>query len=202
MIRVILVDDHLIVRSGFAQLLSLEEDIQVVGQFSSVKEVMQKIHTIVADVCIADISMPDENGLDLLTLLPKHIHCIMLSVNDSALIIKKALELGAKGYLSKRCSPEELCQAVRTAYSGGCYLPPSLAMTLVVPKDNYNVEQLTKREWQICQLLAQGYEVKEVAEQLQLSFKTVHTHRANAMSKLNVKNNVELANFLYQHFNQ
>lgn len=196
MINVVLIDDHMIVRAGFSQLLSLEEDIQVIGEFGSAKETRQNLPRLKPDICILDISMPDENGLSLLQDIPSGIRCIMLSVNDSELIVKKALELGAKGYLSKRCSAEELIQAVRTVYAGGVYLMPELTTKLVSSRKNSPIEQLTKREREICELLIQGFDAKEIADKLNLSFKTVHVHRANAMSKLNVKNNVELANLL------
>ncbi|MFC0323820.1 response regulator [Gallibacterium melopsittaci] len=198
MISVVLVDDHIIVRSGFAQLLSLESDIEVIGEFGSVKETRLGLPRLKPQVCIIDISMPDESGLELLKDIPSTIHCIMLSVNDSDVIVKKALELGAKGYLSKRCSPEELIQAVRTVYAGGVYLMPELTLKLVTPKKQNNVFELTKREREICELLVSGLDAKEIAEKLNLSFKTVHVHRANAMSKLNVKNNVELVNLFNQ----
>lgn len=191
MINVALIDDHTIVRSGFSQLLSLEEDICVVAEFSSVKEARLKMPAYKIDVCIMDISMPDESGLTLLQDIPSAIHCVMLSVNDSAVIVKKSLELGAKGYLTKRCSPTELVQAVRTVYAGGVYLMPELSSTLFSAKANLT-EKLTKREFQICELLSLGLEVKEIAEQLSLSSKTIYVHRDNAMQKLNVKNNVEL----------
>lgn len=196
MINVVLIDDHMIVRSGFAQLLALEEDIQVIGEFGSAKETRQNLPRLKPNVCIIDISMPDESGLELLKDIPSGIHCIMLSVNDSELTVKKALELGAKGYLSKRCSPDELIQAVRTVYAGGVYLMPELTVKLVSSRHSNPIEQLTKREREICELLILGLDAKEIGEKLNLSFKTVHVHRANAMSKLNVKNNVELANLL------
>ncbi|MDY2795811.1 response regulator [[Pasteurella] aerogenes] len=198
MINVVLIDDHMIVRSGFAQLLALEEDIQVIGEFGSAKETRQNLPRLKPNVCIIDISMPDESGLELLKDIPSGIHCIMLSVNDSELTVKKALELGAKGYLSKRCSPDELIQAVRTVYAGGVYLMPELTVKLVSSRYSNPIEQLTKREREICELLILGLDAKEIGEKLNLSFKTVHVHRANAMSKLNVKNNVELANLLNQ----
>ncbi|MCI7480438.1 response regulator [[Pasteurella] aerogenes] len=198
MINVVLIDDHMIVRSGFAQLLALEEDIQVIGEFGSAKETRQNLPRLKPNVCIIDISMPDESGLELLKDIPSGIHCIMLSVNDSELTVKKALELGAKGYLSKRCSPDELIQAVRTVYAGGVYLMPELTVKLVSSRHSNPIEQLTKREREICELLILGLDAKEIGEKLNLSFKTVHVHRANAMSKLNVKNNVELANLLNQ----
>lgn len=199
MIKVALIDDHIIVRSGFAQLLSLEEDMEVVGEFGSAKETRQNLPRTKADVCIIDISMPDESGLELLKSIPSGIHCIMLSVNDSEMVIKKALEQGAKGYLSKRCSPDELVQAVRTVYAGGVYLMPELTVKLVSSRNLNPLEQLTKREFQICELLSQGLEAKEVGEKLGLSFKTIHAHRANIMSKLDVKNNVELTNLYNQY---
>ncbi|MFC0308143.1 response regulator [Gallibacterium trehalosifermentans] len=198
MIDIVLVDDHVIVRSGFAQLLSLESDIRVVGEFGSVKETRLGLPRLKPHICIIDISMPDESGLALLKDIPSKIHCIMLSVNDSEVMVKKALELGAKGYLSKRCSPEALVQAVRTVYAGGVYLMPELTLKLIAPKRSHNILELTKREREICELLVSGLDAKEIAEKLKLSFKTVHVHRANAMSKLNVKNNVELVNLFNQ----
>ncbi|MGC6404988.1 response regulator [Bisgaard Taxon 45] len=196
MIKVALIDDHIIVRSGFAQLLALETDIQVVGEFGSAKEARQQLPCVRPDVCIIDISMPDETGLELLKAIPSGIHCIMLSVNDSDIMVRKALELGAKGYLSKRCHPDELIQAVHAVFAGGLYLMPELTSKLVNPVSPCT-QQLTKRELEVCELLTAGFNAKEIAEKLNLSFKTVHVHRANAMSKLNVKNNVELANFFH-----
>lgn len=194
MINVALVDDHVIVRSGFAQLLSLESDIQIVGEFGSVAEARRKLPGCHADVVILDISMPDESGLTLMEEIPSAISVVMLSVHDSPAMVEKALELGARGYLSKRCSPEELVQAVRTSANGGCYLTPDIAIRLATPqKTTLHADQLTKREKEVCRMLAAGLDVKTVAAQLGLSHKTVHVHRANAMDKLGVKNNVELA---------
>lgn len=194
MINIALVDDHVIVRSGFAQLLSLETDISVVGQFSSVSEARRGLPGCQADVVILDISMQDESGLSLLSEIPSGIACIMLSVHDSPAMVEKSLKLGAKGYLSKRCSPDELIQAVQTSAKGGCYLTPDIALKLATPtKTNALLSQLTKRENEVCQLLATGLDVKSIATQLGVSHKTIHVHRANAMDKLGVKNNVELA---------
>ncbi|VEH68045.1 transcriptional regulatory protein UhpA [Rodentibacter pneumotropicus] len=97
------------------------------------------------------------------------------------------MEQGAKGYLSKRCSPDELIQAVRTVYAGGVYLMPELTVKLVSNRNDNPFDRLTKRELQICELLSQGLEAKEMGEKLGLSFKTIHAHRANIMSKLDAK---------------
>ncbi len=113
----------------------------------------------------------------------------MLSVHDSPALIEQALQAGAKGFLSKRCSPDELIAAVRTAAHGGCYLTPDIAQKLACNSQ----DPLTNREREVAQLLARGLEVKAIAEQLGLSPKTVHVHRANLMDKLKVSNNVELA---------
>ena len=128
MIHVALVDDHVIVRSGFAQLLNLESDITVVGEFGSVAEARKGLPAVHPHVVILDISMPDESGLNFLSEIPTGIACVMLSVHDSPAMVEKSLKLGAKGYLSKRCSPDELIQAVRTSASGGCYLTSDIAL--------------------------------------------------------------------------
>ncbi|WP_045960547.1 transcriptional regulator UhpA [Xenorhabdus poinarii] len=195
MIKVALVDDHVVVRSGFAQLLNLEPDIDVVGEFGSCAEARQGLPGLGATVCILDISMKDESGLSLLNDLPSGISCIMLSVHDSATMVENALRAGARGYLSKRCSPDELVQAVRTAANHGCYLTPEIVLNLTSSKSHLApLEHLTKRERQVAQMLASGMDVKAVAAELGLSHKTIHVHRANAMSKLGVTNNVGLAN--------
>ncbi|MEZ8324042.1 transcriptional regulator UhpA [Vibrio cyclitrophicus] len=199
MINVALVDDHVIVRSGFAQLLSLEADITVVGEFNSAAEARLGLPSCHPDVVILDISMQDESGLSLLEEIPSGIASIMLSVHDSPAMVEKSLELGAKGYLSKRCSPDELIQAVHTSANGGCYLTPDIAIKLATPvKNKASLNQLTRREREVCQLLATGLDVKSIAVELGVSHKTVHVHRANAMDKLNVKNNVELAKLFTQ----
>ncbi len=199
MINIALVDDHIIVRSGFAQLLSLEPDMKVVGEFSSAAEARVGLPSCQPNVVILDISMADESGLTLLNEIPSGIACVMLSVHDSPAMVEKSLKLGAKGYLSKRCSPDELAQAVRTSASGGCYLTPDIALKLATPNDKAAVlTQLTRRENEVAQLLARGLDVKSIATELGLSHKTVHVHRANAMDKLGVKNNVELSKLFSQ----
>ena len=183
-----LIDDHLIVRSGFAQLLGLEADFQVVAEFGSGREALTGLPGRGVQVCICDISMPDISGLELLSQLPKGMATIMLSVHDSP-----ALNAGARGFLSKRCSPDELIAAVRTVAAGGCYLTPDIAMKLAAGRQ----DPLTKRERQVAEKLAQGMAVKEIAAELGLSPKTVHVHRANLLEKLGVSNDVELARRMF-----
>ena len=189
MIKIALIDDHQIVRSGFAQLLNLEPDLRVVAEFGSAAEALAGLPGSGVQLCVCDISMPDQSGLDLLKRLPSGLAVVMLSVHDSPALIEQALQAGAKGFLSKRCSPDELIAAVRTAAHGGCYLTPVIAHKLACNSQ----DPLTNREREVAQLLARGLEVKAIAEQLGLSPKTVHVHRANLMDKLKVSNNVELA---------
>ena len=127
MTTIALIDDHLIVRSGFAQLLNLEPDFQVVAEFGSGREALAGLPGRGVQVCICDISMPDLSGLELLSQLPKGMATIMLSVHDSPALVEQALNAGARGFLSKRCSPDELIAAVRTVSTGGCYLTPDIA---------------------------------------------------------------------------
>ena len=200
MISVALVDDHVMVRSGFAQLLSVESDIAVVGEFSSAKEAFNALASFPKlDVAVIDISMPDESGLSLLGRL-KHINpdlkAIVLSIYDSASFVSKAIDAGALGYLSKRCGPGELVTAIRTVANGDRYLCADALFNLSnasAPPPVLN--ELTKREREIFNFLIQGKDVKEVAYDLSLSHKTVHVHRANILSKLALSNNVDLIRF-------
>ncbi len=183
MITIALIDDHLIVRSGFAQLLGLEPDLQVVAEFGSGQEALAGLPGRGVQVCICDISMPDISGLELL----------MLSVHDSPALVEQALNAGARGFLSKRCSPDELIAAVHTVATGGCYLTPDIAVKLAAGRQ----DPLTRRERQVAEKLAQGMAVKEIAAELGLSPKTVHVHRANLLEKLGVSNDVELARRMF-----
>jgi two-component system uhpT operon response regulator UhpA len=192
MTTIALIDDHLIVRSGFAQLLGLEPDFQVVAVWLRPRGA-GGLPGRGVQVCICDISMPDISGLELLSQLPKGMATIMLSVHDSPALVEQALNAGARGFLSKRCSPDELIAAVRTVAAGGCYLTPDIAMKLAAGRQ----DPLTKRERQVAEKLAQGMAVKEIAAELGLSPKTVHVHRANLLEKLGVSNDVELARRMF-----
>lgn len=193
MTTIALIDDHLIVRSGFAQLLSLEPDFQVVAEFGSGREALVGLPGRGVQVCICDISMPDLSGLSCTeSIMVDRPFGSWLS-NSSPALVEQALNAGARGFLSKRCSPDELISAVRTVSAGGCYLTPEIAIKLAAGRQ----DPLTKRERQVAEKLAQGMAVKEIAVELGLSPKTVHVHRANLMEKLDVSNDVELARRMF-----
>ena len=204
MISVALVDDHVMVRSGFAQLLNVESDITVEGEFSSAREAFHALSSSASlDVAVIDISMPDESGLSLLERLKQvkpDFKAIVLSIYDSASFVSKAIDAGAVGYLSKRCGPGELVTAIRTVANGDRYLCADALFNLSnasTPPAALN--DLTRREKEIFDYLIQGKDVKEVAYELSLSHKTVHVHRANILHKLSLSNNVELIRFAIEH---
>ena len=203
MIKVVLVDDHVVVRSGFAQLLNLEEDLVVEGQFSSAAEAWPALTRDAIDVAVLDVAMTDENGLSLLKRLRQQrpgFRAIILSIYDTPAFVQSALDAGASGYLTKRCGPEELVQAVRSVGMGGHYLCADAVKAL---RGGEPVSQalaaLTPREKEVFELLVQGESVKEIAFQLELSHKTVHVHRANVLGKLQCNSTIELVHFALDH---
>ncbi|EAS43950.1 DNA-binding response regulator [Photobacterium profundum] len=203
MITVALVDDHLMVRSGFAQLLNVESDIEVRGEYGRASEAYTALSVSDIDVAVIDISMPDESGLILLEKLrAKHpnFRAIILSIYDSASFVSKAIEAGACGYLSKRCGPVELVTAIRTVANGDRYLCADALFNLSnAPTAPKALDALTKREYEVFTHLIQGKDVKEAGIILSISYKTIHVHRANILSKLGLSNNVDLIRFALQH---
>ncbi|KQN64664.1 MULTISPECIES: response regulator transcription factor [unclassified Erwinia] len=203
MINVALVDDHVVVRSGFAQLLSLESDMQVTGQFASAEQAWPHLLREPYDVTVLDIAMPDESGLNLLSRLRQQrpgFRAIILSIYDTSAFVQSAMDKGASGYLTKRCGPEELVQAVRSVSVGGLYLCAdalrALRQTRPLPTA---LNALTPRERQVFDLLIVGTSVRAIADQLALSHKTVHVHRANVLDKLHCASTVDLVHFALQH---
>ncbi|WPA91116.1 response regulator transcription factor [Providencia zhijiangensis] len=203
MIKIALIDDHIVVRSGFAQLLTLEPDISIVGQYASAQEAWPHLISLDIDVAIMDISMPDESGLQLLNRLRKkkpEFRTIILSIYDTPAFVQSALDAGASAYLTKCCGPEELVQAVRSVHQGGCYLCADAMRALrQTPQQKQGVQELTNREREVFDLLVAGLSVKVIAEQLNLSHKTVHVHRANVLGKLQCENTIDLVHYALEH---
>lgn len=203
MINVALIDDHVVVRSGFAQLLSLEPDMQVVGQYASAANAWSSLLRMNIDVAVMDIDMPDESGLSLLARLRQKrpdFRAIILSIYDTSAFVQSALDAGARGYLTKRCGPEELVQALRAVHAGGTYLCADAMRALRHPPQKPDaLHELTPREREVFDLLVAGISVKAIAERLTLSHKTVHVHRANVLGKLQCESTIELVHFALQH---
>jgi len=199
MIKVVLVDDHVVVRSGFAQLLNLEDDLVVEGQYSSAADAWSALTHSEIDVAVLDVAMPDENGLSLLKRLRQQrptFRAIILSIYDTPAFVQSALDAGASGYLTKRCGPEELVQAVRSVGMGGHYLCADAVKALRGGQPVSKVlDVLTPREREVFDLLVKGESVKAIAFTLELSHKTVHVHRANVLRKLEWSSTIELVHY-------
>lgn len=195
MIRVIVADDHHLVRQGIRALLEQAEDIQVVGEAEDGLQALRLVEQLTPDVLVLDIAMPGMDGLQT----AEHIHAlgkttrtVMLSMYSDKASVRRALRSGARGYLLKRSVTAELLLAVRAADRGEIYLSPEISVTVVdellgAGTDQARPEdQLTPRELQVLQLIAEGRTNKAIAQILQISVKTVEKHRANLMAKLQV----------------
>jgi two-component system invasion response regulator UvrY len=206
MIRVLICDDHPVVRMGFAQLLSRAGDIELVGEAANYGELRQKLAEQACDVLVIDIEMPGRNGLEALVILRKEhpgLRAIVLSGHAENEYAVRALRAGASGYLSKASAPLQLVEAVRKAASGGKYISAeaaqALARTVAGEGRDAEHEALTDRELQVLRLIAAGKRLSEIAKALLLSPKTVSVYRARVLEKLGLANNVEIAHYAARH---
>lgn len=206
MIRVLVADDHAVVRHGLKQILSEEPDIQEVGEAGSVAEALRMGREAEWDVVILDITMPDGSGLDILREL-KHqkpqLPVLVLSVHSEDQYALRVLRSGAAGYLTKECAPQELVQAVRRVVAGGKYvgldLAERLAEVLAGDRDAQAHEQLSDREFQVLCLIGSGKSAGEIAQELSLSPKTISTYRRRVLDKMHMNSNVELTRYVLEH---
>jgi len=201
-IRVFLADDHRLVREGIALLINGTADMEVVGQCGDGLEVVGQVLAAQPHVVALDLTMPGMNGLDICRQLQrktKGVHVLVLTMHTDEEFIVRALENGASGYLVKEAAADQLAEAVRTVSRGEIYLgprvPKSVLGRLASPsrEDPYN--ELTARERQVLQLIAEGKTNRQAAEVLDLSVKTVDTHRAHLMRKLNIHNQTVLVKY-------
>jgi len=199
MISVMLVDDHAMVRAGFRSMLGHEPDIQVVAEAESGESAYGLYFEQQPDVLVLDISMPGEGGIGLLyRLLARDAQAcvLMMSMHDDAAFIRRTLEAGAKGYISKSDDAELLVEAIRALVRGENWLSPGLTRQLAACFHSHHadpVRALTDRELEVFLLLARGYESKKIAEMLHLSPKTVGTHQTRVFQKLGMHTSAELA---------
>lgn len=195
-IRIVIVDDHTLVRSGFRLLLEQIEGFTVAGEAENGKKALELITAEQPDVVITDMAMPVMTGLDLVQNVHSRwpdVKCILLSMYKTRQYVKSALAAGAVGYLLKESVNSELEVAVKTVISGRSYLSPSLSLTM----DGDAIEQgglgvLTARQVEVLRQIAEGFTTKQIAMNLKLSPKTVETHRAQMMSRLEIYSIAEL----------
>lgn len=206
-IRLVIADDHIVVREGLVSLLNDEPDIQVLGQAGSGQEAVAQARKYRPDIILLDISMPDLNGLEatrmIKTELP-HTKILILTMHDQNAFFFEALRAGASGYILKGSRSEKLLDAIRDVHSGGIYLSPELAGGLVQDYIQRNPEPLendplTEREREVLSLIAQGLTNSEIAEKLTLSVNTVKTHRLHIYRKLELRNRSELIDYALRH---
>jgi two-component system, NarL family, response regulator NreC len=204
-IRLLLVDDHAVVRSGLRMLLENERDVEILGEASSASEAMESAIRLKPNLILMDIGLPDLSGIDATREIKKRlpdISVVALTIHEDEEYFFKMLEAGASGYVPKRAAPEELLTAIRAAASGQVYLYPSLAKLLVrdfLDGGRAPVEQtssdLTDREQEVLTYLAEGANNSEIAASLVISPKTVARHRENIMRKLNLHSRAELVRY-------
>ena len=202
MLRILIADDHPIVRQGLGQLISKTADMIVADEASNGSEVLDKARASHCDVLLLDISMPGLHGLDIIRQLKKEnpkLPILILSMHSEEQYAVRAFRAGASGYLTKQSAPDELLAAIRKVSIGGKYVSSSLAEKLAgdleIGAGNLPHETLSNREYQVMLMISEGKTVAEIAEVLSLSVQTISTYRSRIMQKMQMKNNVELANY-------
>jgi DNA-binding NarL/FixJ family response regulator len=198
-IKVLLVDDHAIMRDGIRALLSLHNDIDIVGEASDGHEAIEKTMELSPDLIIMDIAMPEMDGLEATRRIKKQnprVKILILTQYDNKEYILSAVRAGAAGYIPKRALGSELITAIRAIHRGDSFLYPSVATALIEEYQQVGTEdpydQLTPREREVIKLLAEGQSSREIAEKLFISQKTVLGHRSRIMEKLGLHNRAEL----------
>ena len=198
-IRILIADDHEIVRAGFAQFISDQGDMEVAGEAATGDEVIEKIRRENFGVVLLDISMPQKNGIDCLRVIRQtkpELPVLVLSGYPEAHYAVNMLRSGANGYISKNAPPEEVIRAIRIVARGKRYLSETAAdlvsAELERPTDKKLHETLSEREFQIFRKLAAGQSPTQIADELHLSVKTVSTYRARVLEKMNLKTNADL----------
>lgn len=200
--RILIVDDHAIVREGLKQILAEVDDIDVAGEADCSSRALQMARLEPWDMVLMDISMPDRSGLETLELMKKEhpgIKVLMLSMHRETQYAVRALKTGAAGYLNKQSAPDQLVDAIRLVASGKKYISPEVAQELASQvsgeRDGLPHEGLSNREYQTLCMIASGLPVSSIADQLALSVKTISMYRARLLKKMQLKNNSELTHY-------
>ena len=199
MLKILIADDHAIVRQGLKQIVTETADMIVAGEASNGQELLNKIRENDYDVVVLDITMPGRDGIDVLKQLRSErpeLPILMLSIHPEEQYALRALKAGASGYLTKESAPDELVVAIRKVSRGGKYISSSLAEKLAFElesgREQAPHETLSDREYHVMCLIASGKTVTEIAQELSLSEKTISTYRSRILEKMKMKNNAEL----------
>lgn len=203
-IRVLIADDHVVMREGMSLLLEAEPDIEVVGQAGDGQEAWKRALELKPDVILMDITMPRKSGLEVTQHLQNTLpetRILILTMHEGDEFFFRTLQAGASGYVLKGASPDELLTAIRAVHEGGVYLYPTMAAKLMndylsrPASEQATYDDLTPREREVLTLIAEGLTSREIAEELTISVNTVQTHRQNVMEKLDLHNKSELIKY-------
>lgn len=202
MMKILIADDHAVVREGLKQIISETTDILVVDEANNGQEVLNKVSEHQYDIVLLDITMPGRSGLDILKQIKSNnpkLPVLILSVHPEEQYAVRTLKAGASGYLTKGSAPDELIEAIRKISQGRKYISPSLAERLAIDLDiGYDKpvhEMLSDREFQVMCKIASGMTVKEIADELSLSVQTISTYRSRILGKMRMKNSAELIHY-------
>ncbi len=206
MIRVIIADDHTLFRVGLKQMLHSYASIEVVREATNAAETLSAIAAGGADLLLMDLTMPGASGTSLIEQVVSQqpeLPILVLSMHDEPATVRRAIQAGASGYITKGSSPDTLHAAVTRVGAGERYIDPSVAEALAfdaVTQSNGELHQsLSKREWEVLKLIAEGIMLNQIADQLHLSPKTITTHKTHLMEKLGVGNNADLIRYAIEH---
>jgi two-component system, NarL family, response regulator NreC len=205
-IKVVLVDDHAVVRSGLHLLLDAQEDVEVVGEAGNAKDAVFRARALKPDVILLDVVMPGESGIEVLPKLLKEspeTKVLVLSMQDDPSYVREAFAAGASGYVLKEAVDEEVVSAVREIASGGRYVHPALGARMISAEAEERAaaeaDPLSDREREILRLLALGHTNQEIARRLYISVRTAESHRAHIMQKLRLSTRAELVRYALSH---
>ncbi|CAD6562765.1 response regulator [Paraburkholderia sabiae] len=205
MIRILIADDHAIVRGGLRQIIATTSDIMVAAEAAQGTEVIDRLRSCVVDLLLLDMTMPGISGVDLIRRVrveQPSLPVLVLSIHDEAQVASRALRAGATGYLTKDSDPDVLLAAIRKLTEGGRFIDPKLVDAMVFETQRGDVpphEVLSDREFQVLQMLAAGGSINEIADACSLSAKTISTYKTRLMQKLGLSNNVEMIRYSVRH---
>lgn len=208
-IRILIVDDHRILRAGLKTLFSSDPNLEVIGEAANGEEAVMMSQEMRPNVILMDIAMPGLDALEATRQLVESLpdtRVLILTMHEDSSLVQAYLNAGASGYIIKRAAESELIDAIYAVWRGMIYVHPSLMRSLVKPTQNKatppsldEVEPLTAREKEVLHLAARGYTNRQIANQLNISVRTVETHRANLMEKLNLHSRIDLARYAEEH---
>jgi DNA-binding NarL/FixJ family response regulator len=206
--RILLIDDHPIMRHGLAQLLRMEQGLEICGEAGSAREGIEAIPKVSPDLVILDLTLPDKHGLELLKdiqALHPGLRCLVLSMHDEALYAERAMRAGARGYIMKEVAADHLVNAVRKILAGGIFLSEAISARMIEQLSSTRsrggpagIETLTDRELEVLGMIGSGTPTKLIAEKLGISARTVEAHRAHIKEKLAITDGAALVRYAVQ----